>query len=59
MFIWTPPAIAVADLIVNGVLERHPDLRVGIVELSAVWVPLFLLMIVAPGTSRPRSTAGS
>jgi hypothetical protein len=27
------------------VLERHPDLRLGIVELSAVWLPLFLMML--------------
>ena len=45
VFLWTPPAVAVADLIVNGVLDRHDDLRIGIIELSAVWVPLFLLML--------------
>ena len=26
-------------------LERHPDLRIGIVELSAVWVPMYLMML--------------
>ena len=45
VFLWVPPAMAVADLIVNGTLDRHPDLRVGIIELSAVWVPLFLMML--------------
>jgi predicted TIM-barrel fold metal-dependent hydrolase len=45
VFLWTPPALAVTDLIVNGTFERHPDLRLGIVELSAMWVPLFLLML--------------
>jgi predicted TIM-barrel fold metal-dependent hydrolase len=45
VFIWVPPAMALADLIVNGTLDRHPRLRIGIVELSAVWVPLFLLML--------------
>jgi predicted TIM-barrel fold metal-dependent hydrolase len=45
VFIWVPPAVAVTDLIVNGVLERHPDLRIGIVELSAIWVPQYLLML--------------
>ena len=45
VFLWTPPAVAVADLIVNGVLDRHPDLRIGVIELSAVWVPLFLMML--------------
>ena len=41
----TPPAIAISDLIINGTLARHPDLRVGIVELGAIWVPTFLLML--------------
>lgn len=45
VFLWTPPALAVTDLIVNGVLDRHPALRFGIVELSAIWVPMFLLML--------------
>jgi predicted TIM-barrel fold metal-dependent hydrolase len=45
VFIWTPPALALADLAANGVLARHPHLRVGVMELSAVWVPMFLLML--------------
>ena len=45
VFLWTSAALACTDLIVNGVLERHPDLRIGIVELSAVWVPLYLMML--------------
>lgn len=45
VFLWTAAALASTDLIVNGVLERHPDLRIGIVELSAVWVPMFLMML--------------
>jgi predicted TIM-barrel fold metal-dependent hydrolase len=45
VFIHIAAALASADLIVNGVLERHPDLRLGIVELSAIWVPMFLLML--------------
>ncbi|HMC51775.1 MAG TPA: hypothetical protein VKI64_03365 [Acidimicrobiales bacterium] len=45
IFIWTPAALALADLALNGVLERHPGLRIGVMELSAVWVPLFLLML--------------
>ena len=43
------PALACTDLILNGVLERHPDLRLGIVELSAVWVPLYLMMLDGGG----------
>jgi predicted TIM-barrel fold metal-dependent hydrolase len=39
VFIWTGAALALTDLIINGVLERHPDLRMGIMELSARWVP--------------------
>jgi hypothetical protein len=38
-------ALALTDLIINGVLERHPDLRLGVMELSAVWVPLHLQMM--------------
>src|SRR5580704_8218457 len=45
VFLWAPPAIAVTDLIVNGTLARHPALRIGIVELSSVWVPQYLMML--------------
>lgn len=45
VFLWTPPALAITDLIVNGALERHPGLRIGVVELSSIWVPMFLLML--------------
>jgi hypothetical protein len=45
VFLWTPAALACTDLIVNGTLEKHPDLRIGVVELSAVWVPLYLMML--------------
>ena len=45
IFLWTPAALATTDLIVNGVFARHPALRIGIVELSAVWVPLYLMML--------------
>jgi predicted TIM-barrel fold metal-dependent hydrolase len=45
VFLWTPVALAVTDLILGGVLERHPDLRIGIMELSAPWVPLHLMMM--------------
>jgi len=41
----TAPAIAVTDLIVHGVLARHPDLRVGVIELGGMWVPGFLPML--------------
>jgi predicted TIM-barrel fold metal-dependent hydrolase len=45
VFLATGAALACTDLIVNGVLDRHPDLRIGIVELSAVWVPMYLMML--------------
>lgn len=45
VFLWTAAALASTDLIVNGVFERHPRLRLGIVELSAIWVPMYLLML--------------
>ena len=44
-FIWVPPALALTDLILDGVFDRHPGLRLGIVELSSIWVPQFLLML--------------
>ena len=45
VFMWTAPALALADLAVRGVFHRHPGLRVGIVELMSAWVPLFLLAL--------------
>lgn len=45
VFLYTAPAVAVTDLIVNGVFQGHPELRIGIVELSSVWVPQYLLML--------------
>jgi predicted TIM-barrel fold metal-dependent hydrolase len=45
VFLWVPAAVAVTDLIVNGTLARHPALRIGIVELSSIWVPQYLLML--------------
>jgi predicted TIM-barrel fold metal-dependent hydrolase len=45
IFLYVPAALATTDLILNGVFDRHPRLRLGIVELSAVWVPLYLMML--------------
>ena len=45
VFLWTSAALACTDMILNGALDRHPDLRIGIVELSAIWVPMFLMML--------------
>jgi hypothetical protein len=32
---------------VNGAFARHPELRIGVMELSAIWVPQFLLVLDA------------
>lgn len=45
VFMWTAPAIAIADLAVRGVLARHPTLRLGVVELMSAWFPQFLAML--------------
>jgi len=45
IFLYLAPAVALANLILNGVLERFPRLRIGVVELTASWVPSFLLHI--------------
>lgn len=34
--------LVLADLILHGVLERHPKLRIGVMELMVDWLPLFL-----------------
>lgn len=45
IFLYVAPAVALANLIVHGTFERFPDLRIGVVELTANWVPSFLLML--------------
>jgi predicted TIM-barrel fold metal-dependent hydrolase len=45
VFLWVPAALALTDLILHGVFDRHPQLRFGVVELSSAWVPAFLLML--------------
>ncbi len=45
VFLYVPAALASTDLILGGVFSRHPELRLGIVELSAVWVPMYLMML--------------
>lgn len=45
VFLSTPAALALADLAVHGVFAKYPDLRLGVMELSALWVPLFLLSL--------------
>jgi hypothetical protein len=45
VFLWVPGALGATDLILNGVFERVPQLKLGIVELSAIWVPMYLMML--------------
>jgi len=45
IFLPTAVSLVLTDMIINGVLDRHPDLRLGVMELSAVWVPLHLQMM--------------
>lgn len=37
-----PAEAALTSLIMGGVLERHPKLRVGVIEFGSIWVPSFL-----------------
>jgi uncharacterized protein len=39
MGIPVPPAQTLATLIFDGVLDRFPDLRLGVIEQGAIWVP--------------------
>jgi predicted TIM-barrel fold metal-dependent hydrolase len=45
VFLWTPAALACTDLVLNGTLEKFPELHIGVVELSAIWVPMYLMML--------------
>ncbi len=40
-----PVEAVLANLIFDGVLERHPNLRIGVLEFGAIWVPSFLQRI--------------
>jgi predicted TIM-barrel fold metal-dependent hydrolase len=58
VFIHVAAALACTDLILNGILERFPDLRIGIVELSAIWVPMYLMMLDG-GSAFTRQISGA
>lgn len=47
MAISAPPVQALSMLIFDGVLERFPGLKLGIIELGAVWVPGFMRQLDA------------
>lgn len=40
-----PAEAALVSLVLAGVLERHPRLRIGVAEFGAAWVPSFLRRI--------------
>jgi predicted TIM-barrel fold metal-dependent hydrolase len=42
MAIPNPPMQTLACWVLDGVLDRHPDLRVGVIEQGASWLPGFL-----------------
>ena len=37
-----PPMQTLATLIFDGVLDRFPDLRIGVVEQGAIWLPSWM-----------------
>ena len=37
------PAISMCDMIFSGVFERHPELRLAVVEFELAWVPYVLV----------------
>jgi predicted TIM-barrel fold metal-dependent hydrolase len=40
-----PVMQTLSALIVDGVLQRHPDLRIGVIELGASWIPGWMRMM--------------
>lgn len=47
MAISSAPVQALSMMIFDGVLERFPQLKLGIIELGAVWVPSFMRQLEA------------
>jgi predicted TIM-barrel fold metal-dependent hydrolase len=43
VFLSLAPAVAIANMALQGTFERFPELRLGVVELTAGWFPTFLL----------------
>jgi len=42
-----PPAQTLATMIFDGVFERFPDLRLGVIEQGAIWVPSWMRQMEA------------
>ena len=47
MGIPVPPAQTLATMLFDGVFDRFPDLRVGVIEQGAVWVPSWMRQMEA------------
>ncbi|HEX9765423.1 MAG TPA: amidohydrolase family protein, partial [Nitriliruptorales bacterium] len=45
VLLWAAPAVALTNMAAFGVFERHPELRVGVVELTAAWIVPWLLYL--------------
>jgi len=45
VLLWVPPAATLAHMAMHGTFQRFRGLRVGVIELTAHWVPQFLLML--------------
>ncbi len=54
MAISAPPLQALSMLIFDGVLERFPQLKMGVIELGAVWLPGFMRQLDAAFTAFER-----
>ncbi len=54
MAISAAPLQALSMLIFDGVLERFPSLKIGVIELGAVWVPGFMRQLDAAFTAFER-----
>ena len=54
-----PPAQTLATMIFDGVLERFPDLRIGVIEQGAIWVPSWMRQMESRvrGLRPPRGAA--
>tara|TARA_Y100000739_G_C20534752_1_gene430673 strand:+ start:106 stop:561 length:456 start_codon:yes stop_codon:yes gene_type:complete len=47
MSISSPPVQALSTLIFDGVFDRFPDLKMGVIELGAAWLPSFMRQLEA------------
>jgi predicted TIM-barrel fold metal-dependent hydrolase len=39
------PELMLSTMIFDGVLERHPELRIGVIEQGAIWLPSWMLQM--------------